>query len=87
MFNMQMSCKYTVRMHSAHTDASDDRRMGWRCLSLKLGDAETGGVLDLVLETGSISPIFNADSFEQLYVAFRQGTETMRNFLTSLPVL
>lgn len=67
-------------------DASDDRRMGWRCMSLKLGDAETGGDLDLVLETGEISPVFNADTFEQLYTAFRQGTENMRDFLTSLPV-
>lgn len=73
-------------MTRVRADGQDERRVGWRTLSLKLADHDTVSPLDLELQTGEISPLFNAEAVERFFEAIDKGPEAMKSFLTSLPI-
>ena len=67
-------------------DSEDDRRIGHRSLALKFEDHDKESPLDLILQTGNISAIFNAEVMEERVQAFSKGGEFVKRHLLSLPI-
>ena len=65
----------------------DDRKMGHRSLALKFEDHDKQSPLDLILQTGNISSLFNAEAVEQQVTAVSKGGEAVKRHLLSLPIL
>lgn len=56
-------------------------------MSIKFNDHETNSPLDLVLQTGRVSPYFNAVTMDRFYAAVASAdSNVLREYLLSHPV-
>jgi hypothetical protein len=61
-------------------------RASYKMMSLKFGDLDEDGALDLILCTGRHGPYYNATTMDQFCASLRTGNPDIKNYLMGNPV-
>ena len=55
-------------------------------MALKFADHDKESPFDLICQTGTIGPLFNAEAVEENFLAIQKGNEALKKHIISLPI-